>query len=94
MRKIPAVAAVALLLLLSGCTASPDDAYVDAVVEETPQILDRGSKSELAELGQNTCEALENGTPASDVSAQYVNLGFSDEEADAVVRHAEAVLCP
>lgn len=91
-RWVPLLAGV---LLLVGCAPqNPGDAYVSAVVEEVPQILDRGTEAELAELGVNVCEYIDSGMTAAEVTADFSGGGWSDEEASAVVTNAVEHICP
>lgn len=91
-RTVPLLLAV---LLLTGCAGqSLEDAYVAAVVDEVPQILDRGTKGELAELGANACEYIDGGMTPNDVVDRFVGLGISAEESSVAVDKAVEIICP
>jgi hypothetical protein len=80
------------VLALTGCAGTTD--YVEAVRASAPQVLDRGTESELRELGENVCGLLEDGDTPDDVKEWFQGLGFSVEESNVVVDEAGKLLCP
>lgn len=83
---------LAAVLLLTGC-ASPQDAFVTAVTEQTPQILNRGTAAELKELGANVCDYIDQGLTPEEATDRITELGISPEESEAVVTAAVDNLC-
>lgn len=94
MTKIAVAALAAIALLLTGCGGtSPEDAYVSAVSDRAPSVFDRGSEQELVDLGKTTCGALDSGSTEQEMTDRYIDLGFTQEDASAVVEEAAAHLC-
>lgn len=94
MKKLAAAVIAATALLLAGCgSTSPEDAYVAAVTDRAPSVLDRGTETELVSLGETTCESLQNGATADEMTTRYIDLGFTEADASAVVEEAETHLC-
>lgn len=90
-----AVVIAAAASLLAGCGGeSSDDAYVRAVSEKAPSVLDRGTREELIELGHVICEGLGAGRSAFDIADDYTGIGWSMAEAGTVVVQAAKTICP
>lgn len=83
------------LLALTGCSgASPDDAYVAAVEEKVPGVLDHGSREDLVKLGHTICSSLDAGVSSYDLADGFLDLGWTMAESGTVVVQAAKVLCP
>ena len=83
-------------LLLSGCASqSPEDKYVTAVSDAAPTVLERGTATDLKELGAAICDALDSGQSAYDIADGLMEQsGWTLAESGVVVTRAAQILCP
>ncbi|WP_188711335.1 DUF732 domain-containing protein [Microbacterium faecale] len=95
MKPVRAIFALALgTVALAGCSPSPEDAFIQSIKDDTPQVFDRGSETEAIELGRALCTNMDDGSSAHDAAGMLEGLGWSIAEAGTVVIAAVDNFCP
>lgn len=94
MKRSAALATIALLL--AGCAATGDQAFIDAVKPHMREPIDSAGKptgdwSGMLDIGKDICASEDS---AADTQESWVNAGMLNDEAETLVKEAVHKLCP
>ncbi|MEV4737188.1 MULTISPECIES: DUF732 domain-containing protein [unclassified Microbacterium] len=88
------IALVGAVLLLAGCAPSPDAAFIAALKDKAPSVLESGSEEQAIELAHLLCENMDGGASGYDQADTMVEAGFDLGESGTFVIAAVDNYCP
>lgn len=92
--RIKLAVLIGAALLLTGCAADPDAAFIAQVETDAPKVLERGTEEQAIKLAQIMCESMDDGASGYDQADTMQSAGFDIADSGKFVIAVVDNYCP